>query len=431
MTGVLDRTLDALLERPPLLTADALPPQTLRRGERLVADTIAVALAGARLPQYEALLAARTEPAGDRAPNVIAPGRRWAPAPLAAFLNGTAAVALELDESLVGGGHPGAHVVPAALAEAQRLGRSGEQLVAAALSGYEVAGRLYRAQRMRHPLHPHGLLGGIGAAVAVAQLRGADAAAAARAAATLPLVPSWEACFEGAGARNAWTGAAALLAVLACDLAEAGLHGASAAPGELLAAIAEPADLAALAAPLDPAAPLVTQSQTRVHAAAGPLHTAIEAARELRPHVAGRDVEAVVVETVERNRKFDRLPHNCLAARFSLPHAVAAALTADALTPAAFGLQPDALALAERVEVVVAPDLEARWPARTAARVTLHVDGASHVASCDVPRGHPERPLDEAAFAQRLAALAGAEGAAALDALASRPDVADLLGGLR
>ncbi|MDW5596397.1 MmgE/PrpD family protein, partial [Conexibacter stalactiti] len=382
--------------------------------------------------------AAGSARAGTRgaAPNVVAAGGWHAATPLAAFLNGTAAVALELDESLPTGGHPAAHVVPAALAVAQERDCDGARLAAAVVLGYEVAARLYRAHRFTYPAHPHGALGAIGAAVAVALLRESDPRAAARAAATLPLVATWEPCFEGATARNAWTGAAALVGVLACDLAEAGIDGSAAAPQQLLELLTEPAATEELTAPLDPGALAVTRSWTRVHGAAGPLHTAIEAALQLRDRrrAAGdeRALDAVVVETFERNRKFDRLPAaNDLSARFSLPYVVAAALDGELGSPSSFVYDARVAALAERVEVRVAADIEATWPARAAARVTVASGGEQRHASCELPLGHPERPLTAAERRARRAALLGAGvGAAALDGIATRTSVADLLRGI-
>lgn len=421
--------------------AGELPADALALGGELIADQLAAVAAGAREPAHAALVAARAEhaaPAGAGA-EVIGSGGRRASAPVAAFLNGTAAVALELDEALATGGHPAAHVVPAALAAAQETGADGARLTAAVLVGYEVAARLYRAYRPVYPVHPHGAIGAIGAAVAVAHVRGTDPPVAARAAATLPVVATWEPCLEGAPARNAWTGMAAMTGVLAGDLAQAGVGGAAHAPAQLLELLAEPAQASAeagLTAALDAGELLARRSWTRAYGAAGPLHTAIESAAQLRERLraSGADapIEAVLVETFERNRKFDRLPApNDLSARFSLPYVVAHALTRELTVPARIDFDARLLELAERVEVRVAEDLEAAWPARAAARVTVTAGGERRVAACEVPLGHPDRPLTRAERRARRAALLGTGGdVAALDGIETRRDLCELLRGV-
>lgn len=394
--------LVASVTAPAFLAAADAAGETI---DRIVLDTIAVTAAGARTAEHRALLDARSSPAGDRAANVVADEPRWAPSPVAAFLNGTAVVAHELDELLVDGGHPAAHVVPAALAAAQEHGADGPALRHAVAAGYEVAARLHRVRRPVYPVHPHGLIGTIGAAVAVARPAGVDPVVAARAAATLGATTTWEACFAGATARNAWTGTAAMLGVLAVDLARAGMDGAPSAPDELHGAIGtEPA----IAAPWTTGEPLlVARSALRRHAVAGPLQSAVEAALELRDAVPG-PLRAVRVETFASNRKFDRpSAGNALSGRFSLPSAVAAALVAGAVGPEPFGADPAVAELAARVEVRVADDLDAAWPERQGARVTvIGTDGDERTATVALAAGHPQRPLDDAEWRARIAALA-------------------------
>ncbi|MBF6620574.1 MAG: MmgE/PrpD family protein [Patulibacter sp.] len=400
--------------------ADAAPAV-----DRIVLDTIAVVAAGARTDEHRALIAARSAPPGERGANVVADEPRWAPAPIAAWLNGTAAVALELDELLIDGGHPAAHVVPAALAVAQEHARDGRELQRAVAAGYEVAARLFRARRPVYPGHPHGVLGGIGAAVAAAQLAGVDPVTTARVAATIGGTTTWAACFAGATARNAWTGTAAMLAVLAVDLAAAGSDGASAAPDELLDLVGAADGAVECWSSGDEL--LVARSALRRHGVAGPLQSAVQAAIDLRPRIAG-PIRSVVVETFEANRKFDRpSAGNPLSGRFSLPYVVAAALDAGTIGLTAFGEDPRVLELAGRVEVRVAADLDAAWPGRAGARVTV-VDerGAAVTETVELAPGHPRRPLDDAEWRARVAALAP-EHELASRRLARLTDIGELL----
>ena len=103
-------------------------------------------------------------------------------APAAALANGALAHAFELD-SLTrpgAGAHPGATVLPPALAVAQQGARGGKDLIAAFVAGNEVMIRIGRATGHTNEargFHAPGTTGPFGAAVACGHLLGLDAAA--------------------------------------------------------------------------------------------------------------------------------------------------------------------------------------------------------------------------------------------------------------
>ena len=101
--------------------------------------------------------------------------------PMAAFANGTAAHAFELDdvhEEAVN--HPGAVVVAAALAVAEETDASGLVFLEAVVVGYEAMARaglgVGPVSHMLAGFHPTSMSGVFGAAAAAAHLRGLDAA---------------------------------------------------------------------------------------------------------------------------------------------------------------------------------------------------------------------------------------------------------------
>jgi 2-methylcitrate dehydratase PrpD len=93
----------------------------------------------------------------------------------AAFLGGTAAHGIELDDGYrVGSAHCGCTVVPAALSVGYDRAITGAQLIEAVVAGYEVAICLARAcapDLRQRGFHPTSAVGPFGAAVAVAKLR--------------------------------------------------------------------------------------------------------------------------------------------------------------------------------------------------------------------------------------------------------------------
>ncbi|MDT7649165.1 MAG: hypothetical protein QOI36_571 [Pseudonocardiales bacterium] len=384
-----------------------VPDAVLELAGRVMADTVAVATAGARsseivrlveLDVAEGLVAASGDGgsgwAGRRSATVLtSPTRRAAPA-LAAYLNATSGTFLELDEGMRPTGHPAMHIVPAAIAVAESGHVSGEELLRAVLAGYEVTSRLFRAFRLRYPLHPHGHFGAVGAAVAVALLEGTDPVRSALIAGTTPLLPVWQACFEGATARNSYTGLAAQSGVRSCVLARAGFTGSAEALdvafGTLVGELIDPG---ALAAELDYDDLGITRNYFKRHSACALTHAAIDAVLELDLPSA-KTIRHVRVETVANNMKLDRQPRpNDLSGRFSLPYAVATAILLGRSDPDAFRYRPEVAALAELVQVEIASDLEAQWPESSPARVTVDWSGGTTSATVRNPRGHHTQPM--------------------------------------
>lgn len=98
-------------------------------------------------------------------------------APDAALINATAAHALDYDDVGIDG-HPSVVLVPAVLAEAERLGSSGAEAIVAYVAGYETWAELSgRDADQRHAKgwHPTAVLGAVGSAAAAARLAKLDA----------------------------------------------------------------------------------------------------------------------------------------------------------------------------------------------------------------------------------------------------------------
>jgi 2-methylcitrate dehydratase PrpD len=141
-------------------------------------DCVGVMLAGAKeeAPQYLRKVLA---PQGGESNLLFGEGR--AGAPDAAWINGTAAHALDYDDVALRG-HPSTVLVPAILAEAQAVGATGKEMMVAYAAGYETWAELARRDPDQHQgkgWHPTGIFGAIGAAAACAKLRKLDADKAA------------------------------------------------------------------------------------------------------------------------------------------------------------------------------------------------------------------------------------------------------------
>ena len=162
------------------LRYEDLPPAVVAKAKDIIADTVAACICGADMPWSRIVIdyAERTGPGGKS--KILGRGTS-VQAPAAALANGALAHAFELD-SLTrpgAGAHPGATVLPPALAVAQEVGASGKQLIAAVVAGNEVMIRIGRATGHTNEargFHAPGTTGPFGAAVACGSLLGLNAA---------------------------------------------------------------------------------------------------------------------------------------------------------------------------------------------------------------------------------------------------------------
>jgi 2-methylcitrate dehydratase PrpD len=337
----------------------------------------------------------------------VTPGQPQADAITAAFVNATAGTVLELDEGVRPSGHPGVHVIPAALAAAQSLGRSGGELLAAVISGYEVAARLFKSYRLRFPVHPHGNLAAVGAAVAVARLRRSDPVEPAKIATALPLLSVWQPAFEGATVRNAFAGFGAATGLIANWLAGSGFTGSSEALPAAFGEIAgELVDGELLGAPVQPDRLSIDHDYQKRHSACALSHSAIDAVLSLGP-INPSEVRAVRVETVANSLRLDRQSRgNELSNRFSLQYAVATAIVHGEGGRPAFAPDERSAALSRMVSVSAAPELTARWPEESPARVVVELADRTLTAEAENPIGHESRPLSPEELRQKFETLA-------------------------
>jgi 2-methylcitrate dehydratase PrpD len=162
----------------------ALPDEVRHYARRHLLDTVGVMIAGAGgdvATRAEAVLAA-TRPAG----RIPVPGRaRRADVIDAAFLGGTAAHGIELDDGFRQGSvHPGCVVVPTVLALGYDRHVEGRALMEAIVAGYEAViaiGRACHPDLRQRGFHPTAAVGVFGSAAAAGKLRGLSADALANA----------------------------------------------------------------------------------------------------------------------------------------------------------------------------------------------------------------------------------------------------------
>src|ERR1700760_652897 len=156
------------------LSPNRLPDEAVRIARLGFIDCIGTMIAGRR-EDCVRIMQQVLAPADGPATLTFGPDK--GPAPEVAWINGTAAHALDYDD--VGlRGHPSTVLVPAILAEGETLGSTGAEMVVAYVAGYETWAELFKRDTgLLHQKgwHPTGLYGAVGAAAACAKLRTLDA----------------------------------------------------------------------------------------------------------------------------------------------------------------------------------------------------------------------------------------------------------------
>lgn len=139
-------------------------------------DTIGISIAGARHPSTLQSLAVTRRMGGNPVASVIG-HREKTSSPLAGYLNGVAAHALEYDDYTKSVTHVSVCMVPGTLALAEEYKASGKELVEAFVIGFQVETHLghgFRPWLIDRGWHPNGILGAFAIAGAGARMAGLD-----------------------------------------------------------------------------------------------------------------------------------------------------------------------------------------------------------------------------------------------------------------
>jgi 2-methylcitrate dehydratase PrpD len=233
--------------------------------------------------------------------------------------------------------------------------------------------------------------------------------------ASMSFAGPFDTAVEGALIRNAWTAAGAWIGLRAADWAEAGIGGNDVTPYDVfVGAYKTNAKPDALVAGLGDTWS-VTNGYHKIFACCGYAHSAVEATLELlgRMQKKKEEIAEIVVEAAPGGQALRNAePETVLAAKFSMPHAIAATVQLGTAGARAFTqdkLEDAAIAkLRSRVRLQPYPNIKPA-PNDRPARVTMRFnDGAEMSAVVESARGGADKPFDEPTLLSKLAENAGA-----------------------
>jgi len=415
--GASEAILSFVLE----LRHGALTEEVRHYARRHLLDTVGVMIAGAGgevAGRAEAMLAT-VRPAG----GIPVPGRpRRADLLDAAFLGGTAAHGIELDDGFRQGSvHPGCVVVPTLLALGYEAHVSGAALIEALVAGYEAEiaiGRACHPDLRQRGFHPAAAVGVFGSAMAAGKLRGLARKALASALGIAASSAAGLFAFVNGGAdiKRLHAGYAAREGLQAVLLAAQGIDGPPAViearDGFMQAFAFGPGDRPRAIA-LPPSVPFgITDCYIKPHPCCRHIQPAIEALIGLMrdENIAAAEVEWIEVATYRVAAEHAQTGWDDFAsAQLSFPYLMGLALRFGAIKlehfDAAVRRDPWFAASARKLAISAPPEIDALYPKLRPARVTILTARGSFMRQVDEALGSRIVPLDDAGLRAKFTGL--------------------------
>jgi 2-methylcitrate dehydratase PrpD len=402
---------DAIVQFAGALRHDALPEEVRHYARRHLLDTVGVMIAGAPgtiATQAETVIA-NVRPAG----KIPVPGRtRRADLLDAAFLGGTAAHGIELDDGYRhGSAHCGCVIVPAVLSVGYERNASGRALIEAMVAGYETNICLARAcapDLRQRGFHPTSAVGPFGAAMATAKLRGLNATQYANALGIAASSAAGLFAFVNGGGdiKRLHAGHASREGVQAALLAEQGVEGPPhviEARDGFMQAFAFGRIDKARPIQLPPAAEYgITDCYIKPYACCRHIQPAVEATFGLLndENIAFDDITKVEVETYKIAAEHAHVPWDDFAsAQLSFPFLMGLAARYRGIKFEHFDdktrADPAFAQFADKLTVSAPTEIDQLYPKLRPARVTVTTPKGQFVRQADEAWGSRIVPLDD------------------------------------
>jgi 2-methylcitrate dehydratase PrpD len=412
------------------LQAKDIPADVMSRAEDLLVDWFGSAIAGKGSRPVEIIMQFAQDMGGFTAahagPSEILITRKNSSPFLAAMANAAASHVAEQDDVHNGSVfHPATVVFPPALACAQAIGASGEDLLVAAVAGYEVGIRVGEFLGRSHykVFHTTGTAGTIAAAAAVGRLLKLNPSQMLNAfgSAGTQSAGLWEFLRDAADSKQLHTAHAASTGLMSAYIAQAGFTGAQhilEGKQGLAAGMSSDADPSKLVDQLGIRWTLA-ETSFKYHASCRHTHPAADAllqvmlARQLKPS------DIASVETLVHQGAIDVLgpvtdPATVHQSKFSMGTVLAliAYYQFAGLQEFDQHFHDEAICLfRDRVTMTLDPEVDSAYPQRWIGKVKVHLhNGQILEGRVDEPKGDPGNTLSRSEItdkAMRLAAFSG------------------------
>ena len=404
------------------LRYDELPSEVREIAKSCILDTLGCVLLCSTYP-WGRIVSEYVKSTGGKGESIVVGKGIKVPAGHAALANGTMAHGFEADDVYIPAiHHPGAVVVPAALATAEREGANGRAFMAAVVAGYEVMNRIGEAATeslLMRGFFPTGTNGPFGAAAAAGNLIHLDEDQMANALGIAGSQSSgvFEGIKEGRMTKRFLAGRAAQSGLMAADLAKLGLTGpTTVVEGEwgYLKAHSDRVDLSRLTENLGKSYRIM-ETTFKPYPCCKGIHAAIDGMLDLNReyHFNPGEVKEIIIGGYEKLVKMHDIyePATPMAAQFSIPYVVSVALLKGSPGLEAFTDKSikdrKVLDFARKVRTVVDPEVVPYFPENEPSKVTVRLKSAKSYSKTVIhSKGTPENPMDGIELEDKFRAFA-------------------------
>ncbi len=412
------------------LTISDIPEEVIARTEDLLVDWFGSAIAGKGSRPVETMTQFAQNMGGFNAANPgsaeILISRKSSSPFLAALANAAASHVAEQDDVHNGSVfHPATIVFPAALATAQTIGASGEDLLVAAVVGYEVGIRVGEFLGRSHykTFHTTGTAGTLAAAAAVGHLLKLNPSQMLHAfgSAGTQSAGLWEFLRDAADSKQLHTAHAASTGLMSAYLAQSGFTGAEhilEGKQGLAAGMSSDADPSKLTDRLG-SRWTIAETSFKYHASCRHTHPAADALLQVMLTHSLKPSDIAKVETLVHQGAIDVLgpvtnPVTVHQSKFSMGTVLALVAHYQFAGLQEFDqhFHDQAIcAFRDRVTMILDPEVDSAYPQRWIGKVKVYLQtGDVLEGRVDEPKGDPGNTLSRAEItdkAMRLAAFSG------------------------
>ncbi len=405
-----------------------IPADVVRRAENLFVDWVGSALAGKGARPVASIERICTAMGPGQGAAEILISRTTSSPYIAAMVNGASSHFIEQDDVHNGSVfHPAAVVFPAVLAVAQATGRSGSDLLTAAIAGYEVGIRVGEFLGRSHYriFHTTGTAGTVAAAAAVGNLLHLSPEQMLHAFGSAGTQASglWDFRSAAADSRQLHTAKAAADGLLSAYLAADGFTGArqilEGAQG-MAAGMSQDADPAKLTDRLGTRWTLA-ETSFKFHASCRHTHPAADALLEVmrQNDLKHQQIDKVIARV--HQGAIDvlgavKVPQTVHQAKFSMGTVLGLIAVKQVAGVNEFEhayLEDDVATFRDKVVMELDDEVDRTYPARWIGKVTVHTtDGRTFDGRVDEPKGDPGNTLSREEIEQKASRLAAFASAA-------------------
>jgi 2-methylcitrate dehydratase PrpD len=408
------------------LTYETLTDGAIRKAKSSLLDSLGCAFSGSMMESPKIVNEFVQRQKGIREASLWTTGF-MGPACNVVLGNGTMIHSFDFDDYHMTKIHPGAVVVPAAMAIGEKEHIDGKRLIVAIVAGYEIMTHLSRglnpsASRLRG-WHLTGTCGTFAAAAACGKIWQLDPMTMASALGMAGTQSSglWAFTADGSESKRFHPGRAAQSGIIAATLAQMGYRGPTkileAEDGGFYKATSEDFDfsqtLAGLGKKFD-----IEDAAIKPYPACASLHSSIDAALTLRREnkIQTDQIKEIHVhnsEVVNVQCGFDYRPMGALQAQMSMKYIMARTMVDGELSMVQFTEEklsdPRAVELAERTYFVLDEEINKIYPREFPSVVEIRMnDGKSYKQRVNMPKGSMENPMSWQEVQNKFRSLASA-----------------------